>query len=262
MWLRSRMRIPHEPDLGNANEGKQDDKHFPAWEVFYFFGGYTMKVHERLYDCAKDIWEGYCVHPFITELGAGTLDPAKFRYYMIQDYLYLFDYLKLFALGIVKAGADEALMRSFSGSIFCILDEELSIHRAYMADIGITKEELEGTPMALDNASYTAYMLAQGEMGGTPEIMAAILACAWSYGVIAKSVVERWPESIDHPVFGRWVKGYSSDEYEKGNLRLFALTNRLSDGLPESRIQKLCEIFRYCSRYEAMFWDMAYEIKN
>ena len=221
-----------------------------------------MKVHERLYESAKDIWEGYLVHPFITELGLGTLEPAKFRYYMIQDYLYLFDYLKLFALGIVKAGNDEVLMRSFAGSIFSILDEELAIHRSYMADIGITAAELERTPMALDNASYTAYMLAQGEMGGTPEIMASILACAWSYGVIAKSVVARYPNSINHPVFGRWVRGYSSDEYEKGNLRLFDLTNRLCEGLPKSRIEKLCEIFRNCSRYEALFWDMAYEIKD
>lgn len=221
-----------------------------------------MKVHERLYESAKDIWAGYLIHPFIRELGEGTLAPEKFRYYMIQDYLYLFDYLKLFALGIVKAGGDEVLMRSFAGSIFSILDEELAIHRGYMADIGITREEAESTPMALDNASYTAYMLAQGEMGGTPEIMAAILACAWSYGVIAKSIVARWPDSVNHPVFGRWVKGYSSEEYEKGNLRLFDLTNRLCEGLPKSRINKLCEIFRNCSRYEAMFWDMAYEIKN
>ncbi|HWP79715.1 MAG TPA: thiaminase II [Candidatus Acidoferrum sp.] len=221
-----------------------------------------MKVHERLYEAAKDVWAGYLVHPFITELGAGTLPAAKFRYYMIQDYLYLFDYLKLFALGIVKAGSDEALMRSFAGSIFAILDEELAIHRGYMADIGVTREEAEGTPMALDNASYTAYMLAQGEMGGAPEIMAAILACAWSYGVIAKSVIGSFPDSVNHPVFGRWVRGYGSDEYKKGNERLFALTDRVCEGLPESRIQKLCEIFRNCSRYEAMFWDMAYEMKN
>ena len=44
-----------------------------------------MTVCDRLYESVRDIWEGYHNHPFITELGAGTLDPAKFRYYMIQD---------------------------------------------------------------------------------------------------------------------------------------------------------------------------------
>ena len=50
-----------------------------------------MTVCDRLYDCVRDIWEGYHNHPFITELGTGTLDPAKFRSYMIQDYRYLLD---------------------------------------------------------------------------------------------------------------------------------------------------------------------------
>ena len=36
-------------------------------------------------------------------MGEGTLDQEKFRFYMIQDYFYLIDYSKLFALGAVKA---------------------------------------------------------------------------------------------------------------------------------------------------------------
>ena len=61
-----------------------------------------MTVCDRLYDCVRDIWEGYHNHPFITELGTGTLDPAKFRYYMIQDYRYLLDYVKVFAIGKIE----------------------------------------------------------------------------------------------------------------------------------------------------------------
>ena len=221
-----------------------------------------MTICERLHDSAKDIWDGYYTHPFITEMGEGTLDIEKFRYYMIQDYLYLFEYVKLFALGVVKGGDNEELMRSFSKSIFVILDEELSIHRSYMEDLGITLAEIQGTKRALDNASYTSYMLAQGEVGGSPEILAAILACAWSYGLIGQSIVKRWPQSVDHPFFGPWVKGYSSDGYQAGNERIFAFTEQVCKDLPEDRIVKLCEIFRNCSRYEAMFWDLAYDMKD
>ena len=70
-------------------------------------------------------------------------------------------------------------------------------------------------------------MLAQGQMGGAPEVLAAILSCAWSYEVIAKGIVERWPESLDHPLFGEWVRGYASEGYAAGNQRIFAFVERV-----------------------------------
>ena len=39
----------------------------------------------------------YLTHPFVTQMADGTLPTEKFRYYMLQDYLYLKDYVKIFA---------------------------------------------------------------------------------------------------------------------------------------------------------------------
>ena len=73
----------------------------------------SLKLSDRLYLAAKPIWDGYHNHPFILELGSGTLPVSKFRYYMLQDYVYLYDYAKVFALGVVKA-SDHELMRFFA----------------------------------------------------------------------------------------------------------------------------------------------------
>ena len=54
-----------------------------------------MKVTEYLLDSVKDIWEEYHAHPFVLGIADGTLDKEKFRYYIIQDYLYLIDYAKV-----------------------------------------------------------------------------------------------------------------------------------------------------------------------
>ena len=35
-------------------------------------------------------------HPFVQELGAGTLSKDKFKFYLLQDYLYLLEYAKVF----------------------------------------------------------------------------------------------------------------------------------------------------------------------
>ena len=56
-----------------------------------------MATTERLLACARDIWEGYHAHPFVRGIADGSLDEDKFRFYMIQDYIYLIDYAKVFA---------------------------------------------------------------------------------------------------------------------------------------------------------------------
>jgi len=71
-----------------------------------------MKTTQRLLAATKDIWAAYSEHPFVLGLQDGTLNREKFRYYIIQDYLYLEVYAKVFALGIAKAQHDsEAQLR-------------------------------------------------------------------------------------------------------------------------------------------------------
>lgn len=72
-----------------------------------------MKLSEKLYLSAKEIWDSYYEHPFIKGIGEGSLDINKFKYYMIQDYLYLLDYTKVFALGVIKS-KDESNMKIFA----------------------------------------------------------------------------------------------------------------------------------------------------
>ena len=51
-----------------------------------------MTTTERLLNVSKEIWEAYHEHPFVKGIADDSLDKEKFKYYMIQDYLYLIDY--------------------------------------------------------------------------------------------------------------------------------------------------------------------------
>jgi len=55
-----------------------------------------MKFTDVLYDRTKEIWQAYDQHPFIKGIEDGSLAIDKFQFYMIQDYIYLWDYSKLF----------------------------------------------------------------------------------------------------------------------------------------------------------------------
>lgn len=147
-----------------------------------------MKTTQRLLTAAEDIWAAYHAHPFVRGIQEGTLDREKFRYYIIQDYLYLEEYAKVFALGIAKARNPE-IMRLFSKQVALLTESEMDIHRGYMGKFSVSQAELEATPRAMDNLSYTSYMLRVAYEEGEAEILAAILSCAYSYEVIAKKIV-------------------------------------------------------------------------
>lgn len=220
-----------------------------------------MTMTERLLEATKEIWDSYNKKPFVKGIADGSLDHEKFKYYMIQDYLYLIDYTKVFSIGAAKA-KDPAAMRLFAGYTHSILDGEMDIHRAYMERLGITREEVKRTPVALDNLSYTSYMLRIAYEGGEAEVAAAILSCALSYEMIAKKIVAEYPDADQHEFYGEWVRGYASDSYHEDNEILTDLMNRLTADASESEKEHLVEIFTACSKYEALFWDMAWEMRQ
>ena len=141
--------------------------------------------------------------------------------------------------------------------IQAILDGEVNVHNGYMADFGITQEELDHTPIQQDNRSYTSYMLSVAYRGGEAEILTAIFSCAYSYEVIARKIVEECPSAPEHPMYGRWVRGYITPRYTGNNVILKDMLERLTKDYTEEQLRYLEEIFTACSRYEASFWDMA-----
>lgn len=216
-------------------------------------------VSTRLHDAAAPVWEACLRHPFVTGIGDGTLDMEKFRYFMLQDYLYLFDYARVFALGVVKA-RDPELMRVFAANVDAILGGEMKIHRAYMKRLDITEEQVFSVKPALANLSYTSYMLSVAQTGGPMEIVASILACSWSYAEIGQALAAI-PGAAEHPFYGEWIRGYASEAYAATNQALIELMDSLAADAGEEQLAYLTDVFVNCSRYELGFWDMAWDVQ-
>lgn len=216
-----------------------------------------MKLADRLYKATEGLWTSYIEHPFVKGISDGTLDIEAFRFYMIQDYRYLLEYSKVFALGIVKS-TDENVMRKFALMVKETLDGEMKIHKAYMERLGITHDEVINAKTALVNQSYTSYMLDIAFKGDVLDILVAVLSCAWSYQVIGQHH-SKVDGAVQNEVFGEWIRGYSCKEYVDNTYEIIELVNRLGDGISKEKALKLEEIFITCSEYEYMFWEMSYK---
>ncbi|MBQ6929866.1 MAG: thiaminase II [Oscillospiraceae bacterium] len=219
-----------------------------------------MNTTEKMLAASAEIWQKYTKHPFVLGIQNGTLDREKFRYYIIQDYLYLEDYAKTFAVGVAKAKSLETanLFAKYIG----VMNGELDVHKGYLARLGVTQQEIERTPRALDNLSYTSYMLRVAYEEGEAEILAAVLACACSYEFIAKNMVKSNPSATEDCFYGDWTRGYISPGYSEENAVLIKKMNRLSAHCTEKQIQHLVDIFVACSRYELAFWDMSWNLSR
>ena len=219
-----------------------------------------MKTTEILLDATTEIWAAYNRHPFVLGIQDGTLDREKFRYYIVQDYLYLEDYAKTFAVGVAKAKSLK--IANLFAKYINVMNGELNVHDGYLSRLGVTQQEIDFTPRALDNLSYTSYMLRVAYEEGEAEILAAILSCAYSYEIIAKNMVKNNPDSVKDEFYGDWVKGYISESYAAENIVLLEEINRLTENYTEKQIQHLIDIFTSCSRYELAFWDMAWNMSK
>lgn len=215
-----------------------------------------MKFSQSLYKSVEDIWQSYYKHPFVDGIGQGTLDVDKFKFYMIQDYIYLIDYAKIYALGIVKADTEE-VMKGFATMVNGILNGEMSIHRSYMRRLGITQEEIRETKASISNISYTNYMLSVSQRGTLADLTVSLLSCMWSYLEIGRHL-SKIPAAVDHEFYGEWIRGYISEDYIKLTNWVIDLVDDLAKDLPKRELEKLEEIFINTSKYEYMFWDMAY----
>jgi thiaminase len=61
-----------------------------------------MSFFERLKTAASAEWRAYTEHPFTNGLADGSLAESAFRHYLVQDYLFLIEFARAYALSVYK----------------------------------------------------------------------------------------------------------------------------------------------------------------
>lgn len=220
-----------------------------------------MLLTDYLFNESKKIWDEYLKHPFIVEMGKGILGKEKFRNYLVQDYLYLLDYAKVYAMGLIKSD-DVNHMKFFKDSVNGIMEDESATHIAYLKELGEDIKTLQRHKLKLENENYTNFMKSVALTGDIQDLIIAVLPCAWSYYYIAKEMKEIYKDNLENNYYAAWIDSYSCEEYRMCAKENIDLANELCVNIDDNKKEKLKEIFIKGSLYEMEFWQMAYkEIK-
>ena len=216
-----------------------------------------MRLSELLFAKTKELWDEAASKPFVVQMAKGTLDEGLFRRYMLQDYLYLKDYIGILK-DIWEIAEDEKIKTFLKRIIDGTVDETERVHVANMKELGITADDIAGSVKFPVITAYVEYMRECTDRYGLTGGITSLLQCSWVYAYIAEKVLQRFPDEIRNSAYGSWFEAYSCQSYLDTNRLWIDLLDELSEGADEKTADEMCRIFERCALYENELWDALY----
>jgi thiaminase/transcriptional activator TenA len=213
-----------------------------------------VALTSALWQDIEPIYAAILAHPFVRGLTDGSLPREAFRFYAVQDALYLRDFARALALAAARAPREDWIIM-FNEHAAGALKVERTLHESFFKDFGLSPDAVAATPLAPTNLAYTSYLLAVAHGGPFHEAVAALLPCYWIYWEVGKALERAGSRD---PLYSRWIGTYASEEFGSVVRAVLECTDALAGRLREDERQAMRRHFVTTSRYEWMFWDMGW----
>ncbi|NOI24312.1 thiaminase II [Vibrio mediterranei] len=212
--------------------------------------------HQDLINACQQEWLAYTEHDFVKQLAVGTLAQQAYLHYLKQDFLFLKQYARAYALAIYKAKT-LAQMREAVPSVEALLNSEIGHHVTYCQQWGITEADMEAEVEDFGTLAYTRYVLDAGMTGELVDLYAALAPCAIGYAVIGDNLLKSADTMLEDNPYRSWIELYGSEEFQSGvQTSIKRLDVLLKDiDLQSQRAQEIIHVFKTATRMEIAFWQ-------
>ena len=217
-----------------------------------------VSLFERLRESCAAEWRAYCRHRFVAGLADGSLPESAFRHYLVQDYLFLIQFARAYALAAYKADRVED-MRAAASALSGILDTEMGLHVGYCAEWGLSEAEMAAAPEALETVAYTRFALDCGQAGDLLDLLVVLAPCVVGYGEIGRRLGADPATKREGNRYATWIETYAAEDYQAVADGARAQLDRLGERFgAEARFPRLRALFAQATRLEIAFWDMGW----
>lgn len=213
-----------------------------------------MTFMEEVASGADEIWQQCAKVSFLTEMGEGTLSPQRFLNYIVQDSIYLRDYLRVHAMALFKSRTLKE-MKMFYSELSFVNDSENATRLKYLNDNDMTDDDVEGMVKLPACKAYTDFLLECAVNKDIPEILMALIPCMVGYYEVFRIIRRKYPQ-VMNSYFGNLVEDYTSDGYRESCQRWMKFTDDICRDLDEKRKEELKSIYLKSSMLELRFWKM------
>ena len=213
-----------------------------------------MSFTDELWRSIGPVYSSILRHPFLAGLTDGSLPHESFRFYAVQDALYLREFARTLALAGAKAPREEWIIL-FSEHAAEALRVERALHESFFAEWGLTADAVRATPMAPTNLAYCSYLTSVAFGGAFHEALAALLPCYWIYWEVGKELERRGsPDAL----YAKWIGTYASEQFGGAVRAVLDVTEEIAKAVSDADRETIRRHFQTTSRYEWMFWDMGW----
>ncbi|KAI6814455.1 hypothetical protein KC340_g16361 [Hortaea werneckii] len=217
--------------------------------------GFIQYLLER--EDVQPAWNEYTHHEFVQRMGDGTLPPETFKYYMIQDYLYLVHFARANALAGYKAKTLDDI--AGAAQIVTHIRHEINLHISECQEFGLCQADMEQHEESQACTAYTRYVLDIGQSEDWLALQVALLPCLLGYGMIAQRLHEM--QVTDPPKqpnrYLSWINNYIAEDYTQAVKKGRDLIEKHAVKQSPSRVEELVAIFIHATKMETGFWNMA-----
>ena len=213
-----------------------------------------MAFTADLWTAITPIYHAILRHPFLRGLADGSLPRESFRFYAVQDALYLRDFARALSLAAARAPEDDWIIM-FNEHAAGALKVERALHEGFFREFGLSLADVTATPLAPTNLAYTSYLLAVASGAPYHEAIAALLPCYWIYWEVGREL-----ERLGSPdaQYARWIGTYASGEFGGVVRGVLDATDRVAAQRSPAERDAMRRHFVTTSRYEWMFWEMGF----
>ncbi len=200
--------------------------------------------------CNKE-WSEYTDHKFLSDLVSNKLTDKNFKKYLVQDYIFLQQFLKILALSVYKSKSFEEINRSIN--FIKGIDHEIKLHVSYCKKWKIPLRSLSNIKVESANSAYTEHVLSVGKNGNNLDIFSSLSPCIIGYGEIGfkLSKIKNWKKSK----YSSWIKMYSSKEYQQVAKDNIDYLDILFKNNKNKNLSKLKNNFKKSTILERNFWE-------
>ncbi|MDP8915671.1 MAG: thiaminase II [Pseudomonadota bacterium] len=217
-----------------------------------------MSFTAAVWEEAGPILRAIHAHPFVRELGEGSLSRERFREYMLQDALYLRGFARALAFGALKAPDAERILE-FSKAAEVAIVVERALHAGFLQQFGVdpaTAEAVEASPTC---TAYVDHLIATAAVGGFGDLAAAVLPCFWIYQDVGARI---HAAAAPANPYQAWIDTYAGEEFEAATGRMRAIVDGEGVGAGAAQRASMRAAFLRSCRYEWMFWDAAWRLES
>lgn len=213
---------------------------------------------ETVWQQVAPIRQAMLTMPFNVELGDGSLSSERFRFYLLQDSVFLKAYARALALAAARSpNAD--LILEYAKRAEVVITVERALHESFLKDHGVTAREIESAEPCPTTLAYVGYFLATGHNGSFEEAVAALLPCFWVYREVGLAIARR--SAAGNP-YQAWIDTYAGEEFGAAVACQINIADRLAGNASAERRDAMAAAFCRCTQLEWMFWDSAYRLES